>query len=277
VELAPGVEAVVPKTEFQFDTFGLTAGQYTIESSYLFRFGEDDDVRKLTMVRGPGWRAIPNDLPLTFELTTGQGQVRPVATVSIREASDSFNVARGPTILGLQSGLRYSRPLQQPGNFNNPSGWRWNDGDKVEAEVLIRNVSSESLSFSYDPRPDSDLGELTPSAHSVTPYDTYGSLQRRSWKEAVHSEFRDSGRRIVRTLKPGESTVMSRSSFALTVLAPDQKSFRGFRRADRIGFADGGKYCFATRLYNVWNPTGTLRLSLRTGGAGLTLERSADS
>lgn len=265
--LKPGEDAVIPETQFEFNTAGLESGTYHIESSYLFRIGEGDDLRKLKLIRPAGWRDIPSDLPLEFGLEPSKPIAAPMFPAI--NAAGHFDVAWGRPVQGLQAGLRYARGLEFAGDFNRFTDWKWSDGDKVEAEVWVRNVSAKPLTFSYAPGLDSDLADIRTGAHSVTPYDTYGPLQRRSSKESVYREYRDDGRRLTRTLRPGESYLLGQTSFIATVAPEDRNSIRNFPRTDRIWTEQGGAYNFRTRLPNVWNHDGSLRLSLSSGSLRL--------
>lgn len=262
-QLRPEQDTVIPESQFQFDTTGLESGRYAIESYHQFQLGESEDVRNLKTIRGPGWTSIPGDLPFAFEL------VPPATSTALKpapiEPEDAFDVAWGLPVQGLQAGLKYKRGLEFPKDFNRFTDWQWSIGDTVEADVLIRNVSLTSRTFTYAPSAGSDLVEFTPYAHLVMPYDTYGPLQGRTSKASGQKDMVASRRRLKRSLKPGESFQLGRTAFVISMPSVD----RNRPQENRIRVKEHGTYDIRTTTGNIWNRDTSLRLSLRTGALRL--------
>ena len=190
---------------------------------------------------------MPADLPLDFEVLATAGTPSPAASEPLAFLEDTSDVAWGASNQGLQAGLRYKRGLKRPGEFNDEENWQWDGGETASAEYLLRNVTAEPVTFSYVPGTTDDLAVLTPCSHMITPYDDFGPLQRRQCKGGVSRDYEDSGRKVERTLEPGERMVIGRTDFELTELAANRQPGQ-LPGADRVWVEPAGKYWFATRF-----------------------------
>ena len=268
IKLQPGADEPIAGSEFRIETKSIQPGRYFVEAYDGFRIGDPPDAKQQVVASSPNWRHIPSDLPLAFDVVAANAPVPAESKPFVLKGGPE--IAWGEPVQGLQAGVRYVRVKNPPGgnvtddshpgvrftgllnprDFSDPVNWQWKIGETVDAEIVVRNVSSEPTPLTFAVTRDDELVELTPLAHSVQVSETSGPLLRRHMKSRVawHEGHEPTDRERTVNLRPGETVVVARTAFQLLTEPENRADIAKLPRVDAFLVKDVARYSFRTRM-----------------------------